>query len=346
MTDTASPRRDSRIVPPEDVLRRGALPAQLYWRGADLPAQRLRVAVVGSRDATPQQLAYAHAFGRELAEMGVVVVSGGALGVDTHALQGALAASGALWVAPLAVVPASVDTPFPATNLGLYEAIVARGGALCSKVAPDDVHSRGRFHARNDLLVQVVDAVIAVCADRPSGTLHCASSAWRKKVPVLAVPWPPETAKSAGVAALLLAGARAIWPGVALLEAITALQQDPQQVLARAPEPPAAHQPPVRLATNAQQTFDAIAPAWPCYAPDAPAQGPSLADPPGCDAGLVARLRAALRQAGEHGMTVDELAATTQSDRTAVAATLLEWTLQGGLKRVAGSWYALATAPR
>ncbi len=336
----------SRIVPPRSVLRRGSLPGPLYWLGADLPQERLRIAVVGSRRATPQQLEHAFAFGRDLAELGVIVVSGGALGVDTHALRGALAVGGETRIAPLAVVPASVDAPFPKENLDLYREIVERGGSLCSKVAPDDAHSRGRFHARNDLLVQMVDAVIAVCADRPSGTLHCANSAWRQKVPVFTVPWSPDAPHSAGSHALLYAGARALWPGAPLREAVGALMHDPQALLQRAAELPLWPVAKAGCATNPQQTFDAVATAWPCYAPGAPAPGLSPGDPPGCDAGLVARLRAELRQAGEHGLTVDELAATTQTDRTAVAATLLNWTLHGGLKRVAGSWYALATASR
>ena len=336
----------SRTVPPLDVLRRGQLAGPLYWLGDDLLAGRLRVAVVGSRVATAAQLECAFAFGSDLAELGVVVVSGGARGVDTQALRGALAANGPAWVAPLAVVPASVDAPFPMENTSLFHEIVARGGSLCSKIAPDDCHTRGRFHARNDLLVQLVDAVIAVCADLPSGTLHCANSAWRRKVPVFAVSWGPEAAHAAGTEALLCAGARGLWPGTALRKAIAALRSDPLGLLTRAPELALGPSPNAGAATIRPQTFDAVGNAWPCYAPDATASGPPQEDPPGCDAGLVARLRAELRQAGAHGLTVDELAASTQSDRTAVAATLLNWTLHGGLKRVAGSWYALATAPR
>ncbi len=336
----------SRTVSPTSVLRRGKLDGPLFWLGQDLAPQRLRVAVVGSRDATPQQLDQARTFGRELANLGVIVVSGGAIGVDTQALQGALEAANPLRVGPLAVVPASVDAPFPKANAALFAQIVAGDGALCSKVTPTDVHSRGRFLARNDLLVQLVDAVVVVCADRPSGTLHCASSAWRQKVPVFAVPWSPDAPHSAGSHALLYAGARAIWPGVALADAVAALQRDPLGLFQRAAELPLWPAQEAGCATIPQQTFDAVATAWPCYAPDASALGLPLGDPPGCDAGLVARLRAELRQAGEHGLTVDELAASTQTDRTAVAATLLHWTLHGGLQRVAGSWYALVTAPR
>jgi DNA protecting protein DprA len=336
----------SRTVSWPDVLRRGTLPGPLFWLGADLPEQRLRVAVVGSRVATPQQLDHAFAFGRDLAELGVIVVSGGALGVDTLALQGALAAQSPAWVPPVAVVPASVDAPFPKQNHELFGHIVARGGALCSKFAADTVHCRGRFLARNDLLVQLVDAVIVVCADRPSGTLHCATSAWRREVPVFAVPWAPDAPHTAGSQALLFAGARALWPGEPLCAAMDTLQREPRALLTRAAELPLWPAADAAAPTKARQTFDAVATAWPCYAPDAPAHGLSHGDPPGCDAGLVARLRAELAQAGGQGLTVDELAATTQTDRTAVAATLLNWTLHGGLKRVAGSWYALDPAPR
>lgn len=344
--DASVANAHSRTVPAIDVLRRGKLAGSLFWLGADLPGERLRVAVVGSREATPQQLEHAFAFGRDLAELGVIVVSGGALGVDTCALQGALAGQGAAWVGPLAVVPASVDAPFPKQNMGLFAEIVARGGSLCSKVAPDDAHCRGRFLARNDLLVQLVDAVIAVCADRPSGTLHCASSAWRSEVPVFAVPWAPDAPNTAGSQALLFAGARALWPGGPLREAIATLQRDPRGLLHRAAELPLWPAAEATPTTKAPQRFDAVGTAWPCYAPDAPAHGLSLGCPPGCDPDLVARLAAELARAGGNGLTVDELAATTGLDRTGVAATLLKWTLHGGLKRVAGSWYALDPAPR
>ena len=337
---------ESRTVASQEILRRGKLAGPLYWLGADLPPERLRVAVVGSRKATQQQLDHAYAFGRDLAELGVIVVSGGALGVDTHALQGALAAQGPAWVAPLAVVPASVDAPFPKQNQELFDQIVARGGALCSKFAADTVHCRGRFLARNDLLVQLVDAVIAVCADRPSGTLHCATSAWRREVPVFAVPWSPDAPHTAGSQALLFAGARALWPGEPLRQALGTLQREPLALFKRSAELPLWPAAEAAAPTKAPQTFDAVGNGWPCYAPDALAHGLSHGDPPGCDAGLVARLRADLVRAGAQGLTVDELAATTQSDRTAVAAALLNWTLHGGLKRVAGSWYALDPAPR
>lgn len=328
------------------VIRRSGIATSLFWRGPLPQPGTLRVAVVGSRVATKEQLATAHALGRQLADAGVVVVSGGALGVDTAALRGALQASGQAVVAPLAVLPAAIDRPFPPTNAGLFDTILKAGGALCSLVAPGDAHSRGRFHARNDLLVQLVDAVIAVCADRPSGTLHCASRAWRQRVPVLAVPWSPETPCSAGVAALLVAGARVVWPGETLQDALNQLREAPEDLLRRAGEPPVQPARTRPAATNRQQTFDAAAAAWPCYARDAPADGLGRGDPAGCDASLLARLRVALAQAGGAGLTVEELAATTQTDRTVVATTVLQWTLSGGLKRVSGSWYVLAPGLR
>ena len=336
----------ARQVTGAQVQRRGNLSATLWWRGSPLPADRLRVAVVGSRQPSAEQLSVAQTLGRELAQMGVVVVSGGAVGIDTAALDGALSGVGERTVAPLAVLPASLDHPFPAANAGLFARVVAAGGALCSRIAPGDAHCRGRFHARNDLLVTIVDAVIAVCADRPSGTLHCARCAWRRQVPVLAVPWSPASRCSAGTNSLLELGARAVLAGESLQRAMATLQSEPASLLVRASEVPHWPKPQARQLTIAHETFDAPGNAWPCYTPCAAPPALGHGDPPGCDGLVVARLREVLTLAGSHGMTVDELAAASQISRAVVAATVLGWTLHGGVKRVSGSWYALETAPR
>lgn len=341
-----------RQVQGKDVLRRGLVTQPLWWQGADLPATPLRVAIVGSRVATPEQLEVAQILARQLSFLGVVTVSGGALGIDTRALIGALEGP----VPPLAVLPTGFLAPFPKQNIPLFQEIVQKGGALLSRSQPDDAHSRGRFHLRNDLLVKTVDAVIAVCAQKPSGTLHCARSAWNARVPVLAVPWSVQTANCEGIHALLAAGARAIVPGEPLETLVRDLLSKPLALLQRDDKLPLFR--PVEAAPHAAGTpaapasarnnIDAAGTAWPCYASRPPVPAGKDADPAGISPKLLARLRAALAEAGELGMTAAELASAVGEAPEAhaaayaeVAAALLEWTLHGGVKRVAGSWYVL-----
>lgn len=339
----------------EDVLRRSHSAGVLAQRGPGPGNAGLRVAVVGSRNPTDEQGAMAHALGRELVRLGARVTSGGALGVDTAALQGALDELALLRetpeiapemtpLPPLAILPGSVIKPYPPKNAPLFDAIVAAGGTLLSLVKTDDGHVRGRFLARNELLCALVDAVIVVCGDRKSGTMHCARQAWRRDVPVLAVPWSVGVRKGEASHVLLAAGARAVMPGGLLAGLVTSLQAGPQTLLQRElalvvqplPRTPAGPLP--------TQKIDGSPTAWPCYVSRAAPQPFVHADPPGLDPGLVARLRTVLTHAGQAGATVDEVAAATGIDRAQVASTLLAWTLHGGVSRTHGSWYALDEA--
>lgn len=177
------------------------------WLCGTLPAPEVaRVAVIGSRGALPEQLAMAERLAAALTRAGAVIVSGGALGIDTCALRGALQAGGR----PVAVLPGGLDRPYPEKNRELFGEVVAAGGLLLSRLPPGQRMNRGNFMARNRLMTQMVDAVLVVCGEVPSGTLQCASAAWRAGLPVLAVPWTPGKPCSSGSNSLLAAGARAL----------------------------------------------------------------------------------------------------------------------------------------
>src|SRR5262245_6071812 len=105
---------------PDPVWISGALPADLE--------QRRRVAIVGARAASRRSLELARELGCDLSRRGIVVISGGALGVDGAAHQGALegAAEGA--VAPtIAVLGTGIDVPYPTRHRRLFDVIAERG---------------------------------------------------------------------------------------------------------------------------------------------------------------------------------------------------------------------------
>ncbi len=100
-------------------------PSELYYRGGiDVIDQRRSVAVIGSRRASDRGIAAAYRIGCELGRRGISVVNGLALGCDTHALRGALAAGGTC----VAVMPCGLDQIVPHANAGLAE----RLQAVCS----------------------------------------------------------------------------------------------------------------------------------------------------------------------------------------------------------------------
>src|SRR5215475_7861120 len=96
----------------------------LHLCGA-LPAGRPVVALVGARAASGRGVAQARRLAGELAERGAVIVSGGALGIDAAAHEGALPRT-------VAVLATGLDRPYPARNAALFRAIVAGGGGLVS----------------------------------------------------------------------------------------------------------------------------------------------------------------------------------------------------------------------
>ncbi len=103
-------------------------PVVLYVRGALVEADKLSIAVVGSRRAAHYGLAVSHRIASELAQRGLTIVSGGARGVDTAAHKGALEAGGRT----VAILGCGVDVNYPAENKKLFEAI-ADSGAVVSE---------------------------------------------------------------------------------------------------------------------------------------------------------------------------------------------------------------------
>jgi DNA processing protein len=122
---------------PTPLLRTADPPLMLYVQGNPQALLQRSVAVVGSRSATAQGLDNARAFGRNLAEQGLVVVSGLATGIDAAAHEGALAATRADSSPGLtvAVVGTGLDRVYPLRHRELA-ARIARAGAVVSEYAP------------------------------------------------------------------------------------------------------------------------------------------------------------------------------------------------------------------
>lgn len=190
----------------------------LYVRG-NLGTGRT-VAIVGARAASARAMDKAHAISRHLAERGVQIVSGGALGVDGAAHRGALAAKGSTIV----VVGTGVDMTYPSRHASLFEEVVAANGALVS-MFPMGMHAtRGSFIARNSLIAALADAVVVVEADIKSGSLSTAQAARKLGRPLGAMPG------SAGCARLLATGASIVEIGddaIAILEGRARAQPAP-----------------------------------------------------------------------------------------------------------------------
>lgn len=165
--------------------------------------QRPKIAIVGSRNPTVYGKQATWQLAAQLAEQGIVIVSGLALGVDGIAHQAALTAHGLT----IAVLPGSLDTIVPASHTPLAAKIVENGGALMSEYDSSTPTYKQNFIARNRIVAGIADAVLITEASSRSGSLHTAQFALKQARPVLAVPGNITSPNSAGANTLLKQGA-------------------------------------------------------------------------------------------------------------------------------------------
>ena len=158
------------------------------------------VAIVGARAASGRAMKRAAAVAEELSNIGAKIISGGALGVDTAAHQGVLAAGGYT----VAVMACGLDQYYPRRNQALFEAILERGGAVVSPYAQGAKPLRGRFVRRNQVIAALADLVLVVEAGTHSGSLHTArfASALGRKLAVVAGSPGCEALRASGVPAI------------------------------------------------------------------------------------------------------------------------------------------------
>lgn len=199
--------RAFRVLDPDypPSLRELPSPPDPLWVRGELP-RGPSVAIVGTRAASPAALAFARGLGRVLAEAGVAVFSGGALGIDSAAHQGALEAGGATVV----VTGTGIDHMYPRENARLYEDILANGGALVSPFERDQSAVRWTFLRRNPVLAVLTDALVLVEAPVRSGARSAAMAARRLGRPLFVVPGAPWDPLGAGAFLELSLGATAL----------------------------------------------------------------------------------------------------------------------------------------
>ena len=161
------------FLPPPVLYARGRLP---------VPTERA-VAVVGSRRATRYGLEAAFTVGRDLALMGITVVSGLARGIDARAHEGALEADGPV----VGVLGCGVDVPYPKENAKLCDEVAERG-CLLSEYVPGTRPLRGNFPMRNRIMSGLCRAVVVAEAGVKSGALITADHALAQGRDVFAVP--------------------------------------------------------------------------------------------------------------------------------------------------------------
>ena len=185
-----------------EVLNTIALkPKTLYFYGK-LPENVVSVAIVGARKCTAYGAEIAYRAAYELAQRGVVIISGLAVGIDGEAHKGALAARGTT----VAVLGTAIDQIYPMRHQRLAEQILAKG-AIISEYAPGTPMYPARFLERNRLIAGLAQAVLVVEANERSGSLNTATHALEQGKDLFAVPGDINRPMSRGCNRLLQQGA-------------------------------------------------------------------------------------------------------------------------------------------
>lgn len=192
-----------------------ALPLVIYGRGEwpnldMVPA----LAIVGSRRSTPYGEETAARLAAGLTAGGMIVVSGGAVGIDAAANGAAVGAGGPT----IAVMGGGLDQEYPRENAPLRQAILAAGGAVVTEYPPGTPPLGGHFPVRNRILSGLCLGVCVVEATGRSGALITARHAVEQGRDVFSVPGDITAGRSVGANTLIQQGARLVRSAAEILE--------------------------------------------------------------------------------------------------------------------------------
>lgn len=169
-------KRDEEQYP--RILRQlSGMPPVLYYKGnIGILNQQKSIALIGTRTPSDAGKTLSYESGRRIGTANINLVNGLALGCDTEALKGALAAGGKC----VAVMPCGLDEIIPKANQRLAEEILEKGGCLISEYPPGTKVQKYSYVQRDRLQSGVSREVVIVEAELKSGTMHTAEFAMRQ----------------------------------------------------------------------------------------------------------------------------------------------------------------------
>lgn len=192
-------------------------PAVLYVNG-NLPDvdNILSIGIVGTRNATVVGKKLAYSIGYDLSKSGVVVVSGGALGIDSSSHNGALMAGGIT----VCVLGCGINYNYLMSNAQMRSNI-AQTGAVISEYPPDTAPQKYSFPKRNRIISALSQGVLVVEAGEKSGALITATTALSQNKDVFAIPGDITNAVAFGTNQLIKQGAKAVTNAQEIIEEYT-----------------------------------------------------------------------------------------------------------------------------
>ena len=207
------------IVTPDDeryppmLFKLPNFPLVLYVNGdLDCLKNKIAIAVVGTREPTRNSVSVAGALNASMARAGAVIVSGGALGIDSASHTGALNAHGNT----VAVLGCGLDADYLPANRALRHEI-ARNGAVITEYPPGTHALARNFPIRNRIIAGLAYGTVVIEAGVKSGSLITAQYAAQQGRDVYAVPGDLLSSKFSGANKLIQDGAKPVFSAMDVL---------------------------------------------------------------------------------------------------------------------------------
>lgn len=201
---------------PKRMMPYTGMPGKLFVRG-ELPDEHMpSVAIIGARMCSQYGKVQAFEYAKTLAQHGVQIISGLAMGIDGCAHEGALAGGQKTF----AVLGCGVDICYPKSNQKLYERIQHQGG-LISEFPKGTPPIAKHFPMRNRIISALADVVLVIEAKIRSGSLITADFALEQGKTVLALPGRVSDDLSSGCNRLIAQGAGIAYSVQSVLEELS-----------------------------------------------------------------------------------------------------------------------------
>ena len=200
-------------------------PYILYYKGSLNNIDDLSIAVVGSRKATAYGKWVTEKLTSELSDLGVNIISGLAIGIDTIAHRTALKFK----TKTAGIIGCGIDIIYPKSNETLYKEIAEKSGAIITEYPFGMEPMPNNFHDRNRIISGLSDGVLVIEAQEKSGTLITASHAANQGREIFAVPGNIDSLYSKGTNALIKDGAKLATSVNDIIEEILELKERVKQ---------------------------------------------------------------------------------------------------------------------
>ncbi len=188
---------------PNKLLKIKDYPKTIYYEGNIELFNKKSVAIVGSRQCTEYGKSQAERFARELSKLGICIISGLALGIDTIAHINSMCENGKT----IAVIASGLNKIYPTENKIVAEKIIQNGGMILSEWEENEDIDMSRFPRRNRIISGLADLILVIEAKYRSGSTITARCGFKQKKEVACIPGNINQKNSYGTNKLLQEGA-------------------------------------------------------------------------------------------------------------------------------------------